>query len=232
MYTRQEWATALLEKIGNTSPDSKVVQWVVAWTSIETTHAPGAAYNLLNTTEPNTPGVVSNFNSVGVKNYDSFVHGIQANAKVLGNGRYNLLDTWLRSGHSGLYTVNGTINQELSVWGTGSVHATILERLGQHMADEFPGSGPTPPVSPPPSTPPPVQAVLWNDLEQAEYQAVYKADLTTGIAKSWLIASRHGIDYGPALGPEKKIGDFSYQWFAYALCKWNHLTHTPTWTPK
>lgn len=229
MYTREEWSTALLKAIGNINPDSKVIKWVVAWTSIETTHPPGAAYNLLNTTEPNTPGVVSNFNSVGVKNYDTFAHGIQANAKVLQNGRYNLLDTWLRSGHSGLYTVNGTINQELSVWGTGSVHNSILERLGQHMNDEFPGNDTVPP---PPSSPPPVSSPVWSDLEQAEYQAVYEADLTTGIAKSWLIASRQGIDYGPTLGKEKRIGDFSYQWFAYAFCKWNHLTHTSTWTPK
>lgn len=226
MYTRKQWSVALLKAIGNSNPDNKITEWVVAWTSIETTHPPGAAYNLLNTTEPNTPGVVSDFNSVGVKNYDTFAHGIQANAKVLQNGRYNLLETWLRNGHPGLYTVNATIDAELSTWGTGTVQNVILERLGQHMQDEFPGNAPTPPVSPPPP------ANTWPELALAEFQASVKVPNNTGIAQSWMIANQHGIDYGPALGPEFRQGDFSYQWFAYAYCKWSHVSHTPEWFNK
>lgn len=94
---RYRWSYDLLRAIGNVTPDPRVVRWVRGWTFAETGNpATGASFNLLNTTEHNTPGVVSNFNDVGVVNYDSYAHGIQANAKVLNNGLYSGLVNALR----------------------------------------------------------------------------------------------------------------------------------------
>lgn len=119
-YTRDQWARAFLTAIGNLNPSPTAVNWVVAWSQFETSCCGGAAYNLLNTTEPNTPGVVSNFNSVGVKNYDSFANGIQANAKVLMNGLYNPLLQALRSNDTiALCNPGGGIQSSLGTWGTG-----------------------------------------------------------------------------------------------------------------
>lgn len=122
-YTRQEWAQAFLTAIG--APITTLnTNWVIAWTQYETSCCGGASYNLLNTTEGNTPGVVSNFNTVGVKNYDSFANGIGANAKVLQNGLYpNVLAALRSSDQSALCSPGGAIQSQLGTWGTGNAQA-------------------------------------------------------------------------------------------------------------
>src|SRR6266704_6956203 len=95
-YTRADWSDALLTAIGNQHSTDYVRHWIESWTQWETTHPPGAAFNLLNTTErwklDGTPFQVTPFNDLGngehVWNYASFADGIAANAKVLRNGRY------------------------------------------------------------------------------------------------------------------------------------------------
>lgn len=122
-YTRQEWAQAFLSAIG--APITTLnTNWVIAWTQFETSCCGGASYNLLNTTEGNTPGVVSNFNTVGVKNYDSFANGIGANAKVLQNGLYpNILAALRSSDQSALCNPTSAMQQQLGTWGTGNAQA-------------------------------------------------------------------------------------------------------------
>lgn len=216
MYTVQAWATALLNKLGNASPLSSTVEWVASWCLHETTpNTHGAMYNLLNTTEHNTPGVVSDFNSAGVVNFDTFEHGIEANAKVLQNGLYPFLLNELKSNLVGQQDAaeTSTINQELITWGTGPVYNNITANMGQGLNDLFPGD-----------------ILVWSQLDTETFQAVERADTSTGIATSWLAAQRAGFHYGPALCKEFKIGDLSYQYFAGGFCVWDHLKHLPSWS--
>lgn len=121
-YTREQWARAFLAAIGNPTPTQQTINWVVAWTQFETACCGGCAYNLLNTEESNSPGVVSNCNSVGVKNFDSFANGIGANAKVLKNGLYNTMLAALQSNDQATLcnAGNNAIAGELGTWGTHS----------------------------------------------------------------------------------------------------------------
>lgn len=217
-YTREEWSQALLQAIGNNSIALSTIEWIVAWTSIETSSTPGAQYNLLNTTEPYTPGVVSDFNSAGVKNYDSFTHGIQANAKVLMNGYYPDLYTALKTNnYSFLFNNAVMINPELSKWGTGPVFNTIISRIGQHMTDEFPG---TSELTPPPPALDPVAVAI--------FQSVVGGSLPTdtGIAEWWFSEYKAGNFHGPALSKEWTIGDIAYQPFGSRLVEWSHTSHS------
>ena len=56
--------------------------WFVAWFALEEPAGKGAAFNPANTTLK-TEHVVSNFNSVGVRNYDSFDAGVDAFVRTL-----------------------------------------------------------------------------------------------------------------------------------------------------
>lgn len=213
MYTVQAWATALLNKLGNTSPLSSTVEWVASWCLHETTpNTHGAMYNLLNTTEHNTPGVVSDFNSVGVVNFDTFEHGIEANAKVLQNGLYPNLLAALKTNK---FIPENTLlyDNELETWGTGAVYFEIVTEEGKGLSDLFPGD-----------------ILVWSQLDTETFQAVERADTSTGIATSWLAAQRAGFHYGPALCKEFQIGDFSYQYFAGGFCVWDHLKHLSSWS--
>lgn len=198
-YTRQEWATALLFAIGNTSPSLQTVQWVVSWTRFETATPPGAAYNLLNTTEPNTPGVVSDFNNAGVKNFDTFAHGIQANAKVLQNGLYETILSSMRSNAiSYALTPDGIyqVSTQLTTWGTGPVYASIIAGMGQGMNDSFPGTGPAQLIDP-----------LWTKH--------LTLNANTGIYKSWIL---NASVYGSPVSPE--YGSPVCQEFEHSTCFW------------
>ena len=167
-YTREQWSRAFLAAIGNPSPSQVVVDYVIAWTQFETAGPPQAfaAFNLLNTTEPNTPGVVSNFNTVGVKNYDTFEHGIQANAKVIQNGRYPDLFASLKANKM----PSGDIAHELQVWGTGSASG-ILGLSGEpaHLKGNqvFSGAGPAGPPQPPPAPNPDPDTPAVKSIEDA-----------------------------------------------------------------
>ncbi len=130
-FTRAQWATALLNAIGNANPLQETIGFVVGWT-VEETAPPGARYNLLNTTEPWPDS--TNFNSIGVKNYASFQDGIAANAKVLENGLYNDLVRALRFNdiHAlGTTTHNPTpgVRADLSIWVSGRPNRNIDQYL-------------------------------------------------------------------------------------------------------
>lgn len=217
-YTREQWFRGVLSLIGNTNPTIQLVQWGVAWTKLETSGPPGAAYNLLNTTEPYTPGVVSDFNSAGVKNYDSFVHGCQANAKVLGNGYYPDIYTALRYDNFPFLVGNPVmVNPELTKWGTGPVFSQIKSLLGEGMNDEFPGTDDM--VAPAPALDPVAVAI---------FQSVVGGSLPTdtGIAEWWFAEYKAGNFHGPALAKEWTIGDIAYQPFGSRLVEWSHTSHS------
>ena len=165
-YTRKQWWLAELAAIGNPNPSQYVINYGIAWTQFETAAPPGAAYNLLNTTEPNTPGVVSDFNSVGVKNYDTFANGIAANAKVLRNGLYPELNHALVvNDEAALKAPDQAIMQELGKWGTGHASdiAALAGNAGALLPDQaFPGDGPT---GPSPVVTPPTPVVVPEIIE-------------------------------------------------------------------
>lgn len=224
-YTRRDWSIAFLNKIGNSNPTEKTILWVIAWTHAETTSPPGAQYNLLNTTEPNTPGVVSDFNSVGVKNYDTFEHGVQANAKVLQNGFYPTLFNYLKNNSPGLYAElhDGEINRQLSTWGTGPVQASISSGAKNPTNDSFPGTGPRIEAS---------NDTLEKDSDAlAEYRAMIKDLPVLGIGKAWYEEYKKGIYHGPALTTEFTRSGKVYQYFAGATAIYNKKDNTTNWHP-
>src|SRR6266567_5843128 len=151
---------ALLTAIGNQHSTDYVRHWIESWTQWETTHPPGAAFNLLNTTESWKPDGTAyhatDFNSVGVKNYASFADGIQANAKVLHNGRYpELLHALVNNDEAALKNPNAAIQAEIDLWGTK--HALDIAALASSLAnlrfaEPFPGDA-MPVVAPPQPTP-------------------------------------------------------------------------------
>lgn len=216
-YLRSDWCGALLESIGNKEPSQDVLQWLMSWTKFETGTPPGASYNLLNTTEPNTPGVVSNFNSVGVKNYDTFAHGIQANSKVLQNGYYNRLLDSLKNNDIDALKTSPYINGELSIWGTGNKQADINNMLGQVKDDKFPGTM----NMPVPSN---------DDIAKLEFLClIHGSWWDSGIQTSWLEAYNSGTYYGPALCNEYTVGNVTFQHFSGASCLWDKVNNKANW---
>ena len=205
-YTRRDWAVSYLHGLWNLNPDEKTIEWVVAWTMFETaTGANAAQYNLLNTTEPNTPGVVSDFNSAGVKNYDTFEHGIAANVKVTENGYYPTTLSLLRA--NSIVNANENqvlgVNKELTTWGTGSKYGEILSIMGQGLSDTFPGNKPI--VS--------VIDELWT-------QWISDISTNTGIYTSWKMQPNK---YGSPLTRENHMDAHSMiviQEFERSTCFW------------
>jgi hypothetical protein len=210
-YTRQQWTVAFIQGAGNNNPSPDVIKWVQSWTQMETGFPPSAAYNLLNTTEPNTPGVVSDFNSAGVKNYDTFAHGIQANTKVLANGLYPVLNASIKDNDIHALQTSSSINDELDIWGTKRVQATINNLTPNN--DSFPGD---------------IIMVTDNSLAEMEYSACGKKWWNSGIQQSWLQSYIAGIFYGPALCDEYSADGNKVQHFAGGTCKWNDVTG-PVW---
>lgn len=143
-YTREQWCKDFLTAIGNTSPSTDTLNWIIGWTKIESA-PPGAMYNLLNTTQ-HMPGS-TNFNSVGVQNFVSYAQGIDANRIVLENGLYPALLAALRTddtqslGINATHTVSSNIAANLNVWCGGCNYAAaILKLVGIGSLDSFPGT--------------------------------------------------------------------------------------------
>lgn len=114
---RQEWAIALLQRLG-ISPNEQNVSALVAWQQAEGTRA---RYNPLATTQP-APGA-DNFNSVGVKDYATQDQGLDATVKTLRNGNYPNILSALKSGTA--YDVGNAVLH--SPWGTGSGLLSVLQ---------------------------------------------------------------------------------------------------------
>ena len=147
MFTREEWAIALLHKLGNTNPHPYIVKFLVAWGQFETANPEHyAMHNLLNTTEPGYgDNLLPHWNEGGVRQYPTFEDGIAANAAALIGGPNfyypTLLDCLRLNQGQALIDATLDIAHELETWGTG--HASDIAALASsknlRMAEAFPG---------------------------------------------------------------------------------------------
>lgn len=141
-YSRENWSRSILASIGNTSPTKNVVDFVIAWTILES--VPGrASYNLLNTRH--TLGIVgtsSNFNSAGVQSFTAYSYGIYANRNALMDGFYPVLLQALKlNDEVALGFTSGTpssdILNELSTWCGGCGYGTkVLGLIGDPRTND------------------------------------------------------------------------------------------------
>lgn len=109
-----DWRRALLKTLGMpvTKPN---LQFLANWQRWEGGHTNNdARFNWLNTTR-DAPGAVGEINSVGVKRFKSFKHGIQATAATLSSGRYDDILAALSEGDPYQYD----ISSGLQVWVSG-----------------------------------------------------------------------------------------------------------------
>lgn len=136
-YTREQWSRAFLTSIGNSSPNTQIVNFVIGWTCAESTTNSRALYNLLNTTQ-HTPGSTS-VNSAHVQSYISFAQGIAANAEVLNNGLYPDLLSALKNNYvSWLFPQpTAAIHGDLSMWVTGTRDANIDSYITNIIDEDF-----------------------------------------------------------------------------------------------
>lgn len=93
-----DWRAALLKRIG-APVTKKNMQFLGTWQRWEGGHTHNdAKFNWLNTTR-DAPGAVRSINSVGVKAFDNFNHGVAATAATLQSGRYKDIVRGLVSGN-------------------------------------------------------------------------------------------------------------------------------------
>ena len=117
-YTRTQWATSLLQALGNSSPTQADVNFVINWTTAEN-NAVQPGYNLLNTTQP-LNGSTGTGTQGNIQVYQSFADGITATADTLKNGRYPALyAALLANDTNALDSGNSLIQSEMGTWGTG-----------------------------------------------------------------------------------------------------------------
>jgi len=121
---RGEWATQLLQKLGNSSPDAQTVNFVASWTLGENTLA---KFNPLATTQSMPGSTCFNCPLANVQNFISNEQGLDATVKTLNNGRYPHILEGLKT-NDPEQSANGV---ELGVWGTG-LGFVALWRTGDH----------------------------------------------------------------------------------------------------
>lgn len=113
-YTRQQWATALLNSLGNQAPSQQTIDFVVNWTMQED-NQPQPGFNLLNTTQP-LDGSTGTGTQGNIQVYKTFADGISATTETLKNGRYPALLQELQ--FNGVAD-NPEVESEMGTWGTG-----------------------------------------------------------------------------------------------------------------
>lgn len=122
-YTRGQFARALLPKVG-AEVTARNMRALMAWMQAE---GDAGRFNPLNTTQ-DKPGA-TDFNSVGVKNYRSFVDGVNATAETLNYGAdrglygYHGIRSCLRRNAPAWRTLGAV---ESSAWGTGGLATLTL----------------------------------------------------------------------------------------------------------
>jgi hypothetical protein len=114
---REQWAHDFLTQLGMPVTNENV-RAMVAWQQAEGTRAQN---NPLATTQ-NMPGATS-FNSVGVKNYESYQDGLTANIEAITNGRYPNILAALQAGNDANAVAQAIAN---SPWGTGAGVERVL----------------------------------------------------------------------------------------------------------
>lgn len=211
-YTREQWSHAMLASvpINNTNPSQDLVNWIVAWTMLETATGQGASYNLLNTTqvEPGSTPFNDLGNGIAVQNFTNFAQGTSTNAKVIGQVFYPNLFAALSKNQ--VPFVNSTIDNELRTWGTGPVSAKIVSLMGQGLADSFPGTGPVG-----------VNPYTLEEL-QREWNSIFSTIRSeTGIYGAWSQDYQNGVFHGPPVSDEYYASGKLYQQFTRHRCHWD-----------
>lgn len=117
-----QWAKDFLTRL-NAPITSENVRAITAWEQAEGTRA---SYNPLATTQGGFAGE-TNFNSVGVKNYVSYADGLDANVKVINNGRYANILAALQQGNDANAVARAIAD---SPWGTGAGVERVLASQG------------------------------------------------------------------------------------------------------
>ena len=181
MTTREQFATDLLTEAG-WSISTEKIDALVAQASKEDA---GARNNPLATTEPG-PGA-TDYNSVGVKNYPSYVEGLAATVATLRNGHYPQL-VGVLSDPAGGSALTYCTSVELNTWGTGNCLGFLESiRSGDphgYLTHQIVGGGGAPTgdgLPPPPPTPAPAPPVIHPPFGEDTMQAV-KFELTTDAA--------------------------------------------------
>lgn len=110
------WAHELLQRLGFPTT-SENVKAIVAWEAAEGGHwNNSAAFNPLNTTQPE-PGS-GTMNGVGVRVYDSWEQGLDATVQTLRSGNYGTILAALQNGHDAQAVADAVVH---SKWGTKSI---------------------------------------------------------------------------------------------------------------
>jgi hypothetical protein len=131
MVTRGEWVnTFLIERKCRGTPENMLA--VLTWIRSENGgNAPvGATWNPLNTTLSLPPQ--SNYNSIGVKNYETFEQGILANSRTLALGYYPEIRRALEAGDDARRTIAAI---HASPWGS-KPNAGTLAYVRNNLAAE------------------------------------------------------------------------------------------------
>lgn len=112
------WQAQILHGLGK-PVTAENVKFLNAWAQAE---GGNASNNPFNTTQ-NAPGAVSNYNSVGVKNYSSPAAGLAATIQTLQNGRYGAILNAMAKGNSAMADAAA---EATTPWGTGSLIEKVL----------------------------------------------------------------------------------------------------------
>lgn len=113
----QNFYAKLLENLGAPISEENL-KFLYAWRQSE---GKAGRFNPFNTTW-SLPGS-TNFNSVGVKNYQSLEDGMVATIKTLKNGRYNCIVDGLKND---IGSTNIAKCESLKTWGTGDLVSKVL----------------------------------------------------------------------------------------------------------
>lgn len=131
-----DWRVDLLKIIG-AKPTKANMKFLSTWQRWEGGHTNNdARYNWLNTTK-DAPGAVAEINSVGVKRFDSYRHGIQATAATLANGHYDDIVKGLLAGDPYAHD----LSRGLQTWvagPNGSNPGYVAKVMGQPLAPTKP----------------------------------------------------------------------------------------------
>lgn len=132
MVTRGDWADAFLTARACPHTDENMVA-VLTWIRSEWGGwAPvRAKWNPLNTTYSLPPE--SNYNSVGVKNYETFEQGITANSRTLALSYYPAITASLEAGNNARRTIDAI---HASPWGSKPNPDTLAYVRGHLVADK------------------------------------------------------------------------------------------------
>lgn len=140
--TREEWARALLGRLGYSASKSNVTA-LLAWMRAEGGNWNNSAhFNPLNTTQRMSGS--SSMNSVGVQSYTSWDQGLAATVKTLRNGYYGGILSALSSGNSANAVANAVVS---SPWGTKSIPLSGITVTGAGSSGASYGGTVTPTLS-------------------------------------------------------------------------------------